>query len=919
MEYISAQDAAERWGITKRRVQILCSTNRIPNAVRIGNMWVIPNTAQKPLDSRFKDKPKQVNIQTDNPIRAARNKIKRVTTHGMCSLFNQGYSNEDAKKAIISVFSAKLFQYYFAQGGANHSAINESRIQQYILNLTHSEPTVFEALTEIEQEISNFIEEHPYCCDDAMSWCYQYANKLVNESNYSSTQFFTEKYMITALVDSIDIPSRRKIFDPACGGGNFLLHCLDILAEDTLALVKDKDACIVLMQKNLDKLYGYEIDPLLSIVASINLKLKCISILIANGISIDVEDFNHFVPNIYFSHNQTIAGSLDIGKHSRVVTKVGDTNRVKMDMIFANVDTILTNPPFQTVKGMPEDLKSYLKAEYPLSRCDMCNAFIEMSKNILIYDGVAGLVTQNSWMYLDSFEDLRKELLTSCQLESICELGSNAFYDLNGEKSNVALLYFTRRIPDATHTVKLTSLKTLELSQKESFLTTLQHENSYSQKLLQLGIFENVESRFDMISSNRLRELLWTTDRYEKFAVPMQGTSTGASKQLIDYFWNHIGDNDWIPVSKGGGYSRWQGLNHYCVKWGKNGEYIKAQKGSAIRNASYFDQTEMVFSDTGTSGLNVRELLEGQIFVASGPGIRIKQGNVLAHLAFLNSRISSYYIRLLSPKLTIAAGYIAKIPVCEELLASDFLIQCGAKCLEAKKHRLSKRPFNMEFNRTILLDSMSLQEQAFNWFIQDIQDEWIQLQNEQLIDEHICSILKISNDDLLVLDEYIGYKLVFKQKGKELIDADILESFLKNALDYNCNISRTKTEKKSLGCDGLLEYLSQKTRVSCESIRNYIMKNQFYPTTIKKHYEDLLLHAIVMSKLGYDRTIVSMSLSDLIQQSNIEAFMDVSDFRKWVCDNFNIVHAEGFLKSPIFLYDAASDKFVGVKEEKTIE
>ena len=110
MEYISAQDAAERWGITKRRVQILCSTNRIPNAVRIGNMWVIPNTAKKPSDSRFKDKPKQVNIQTDNPIRAARNKIKRVTTHGMSSLFNQCYSNEDAKKAIISVFSAKLFQ-----------------------------------------------------------------------------------------------------------------------------------------------------------------------------------------------------------------------------------------------------------------------------------------------------------------------------------------------------------------------------------------------------------------------------------------------------------------------------------------------------------------------------------------------------------------------------------------------------------------------------------------------------------------------------------------------------------------------------------------------------------------------------------------------------------------------------------------
>ena len=52
MEFMSAKEAADRWGISQRRVAILCSENRIDNAIRVGNMWIIPANAQKPLDAR---------------------------------------------------------------------------------------------------------------------------------------------------------------------------------------------------------------------------------------------------------------------------------------------------------------------------------------------------------------------------------------------------------------------------------------------------------------------------------------------------------------------------------------------------------------------------------------------------------------------------------------------------------------------------------------------------------------------------------------------------------------------------------------------------------------------------------------------------------------------------------------------------
>jgi hypothetical protein len=56
MEYMSAPQAAEKWGISERRVQILCRENRIPGVSKLGYMWLIPKDAEKPADARRKEK-----------------------------------------------------------------------------------------------------------------------------------------------------------------------------------------------------------------------------------------------------------------------------------------------------------------------------------------------------------------------------------------------------------------------------------------------------------------------------------------------------------------------------------------------------------------------------------------------------------------------------------------------------------------------------------------------------------------------------------------------------------------------------------------------------------------------------------------------------------------------------------------------
>ena len=52
MDYMKVSKAAEKWGISTRRVRVLCAEGKIPGVIRKGNLYMIPTTAQKPLDGR---------------------------------------------------------------------------------------------------------------------------------------------------------------------------------------------------------------------------------------------------------------------------------------------------------------------------------------------------------------------------------------------------------------------------------------------------------------------------------------------------------------------------------------------------------------------------------------------------------------------------------------------------------------------------------------------------------------------------------------------------------------------------------------------------------------------------------------------------------------------------------------------------
>ena len=54
MEYLSITQTSEKWGLSKRRIQVLCQEGRLPGAMKVGSYWAIPIDAKKPKDERIK-------------------------------------------------------------------------------------------------------------------------------------------------------------------------------------------------------------------------------------------------------------------------------------------------------------------------------------------------------------------------------------------------------------------------------------------------------------------------------------------------------------------------------------------------------------------------------------------------------------------------------------------------------------------------------------------------------------------------------------------------------------------------------------------------------------------------------------------------------------------------------------------------
>ena len=888
MEYLSIQEFADQWNISKRRIQILCREGRINGAKMIGNMWVIPENTMRPVDARVKS-PVIVSSKADES--KVRRELKRLLRRLFKIAERSEIAEEDRKVTVLSAIAYGLCAFYLEEKTINNS------VKEKIYKDISGKEFISVNDAEIIKEIFSFIDKYKNDSeiDDLLSWAYQYTNKIIEGNTYRKTQFFTEKYMINYLINNISrFKDAVKIVDPCVGGGNFLVECLEFMCT----MEKDEHGFIQKIISNAAKLYGYDIDDNITRIALVNIRLRALAILNHKNKKISFEIWDQICPNIFRSLvPDNVCGSLSTD--NRMVINILNGCKTGIDCALGEADIVLTNPPFATIKGMLPEQKKFMKENYPDANCDMCVSFFDAIYKMLKPLGICGIVSQNSWMHLKTFKKMRERITSQYCIYKIANLGSGAFRDLSGEKSNVSLLVLGKEIVQ-DNMIAVLNLDKLSLQEK---IKDVIGENGYIH-ILQKEI-DGING-YDFSGKGTLNNIRLNKNLYKNIATPMQGTSTGNAKELVGYFWEHFSDPEWVRVSNGGGYCRWQGLNDSVVKWGEDGEYIKAQKGSALRNVKYFSVTQMVFSDTGTAGLNVRVLLDDQIFIASGPGIRITRGNKYAHLALLNSRLAAYCIRIMSPKLTIAAGYIGQIPITENICCSAMLEKNARLCVELKRKILSVRPDNLEYDSSFL-EKMPTNLEMASWelFNEDIRNELLKLEIEGKIDRYIMKEYGFSEDDKKQLLRSVGECAYFID-GAVDVDLDKLDKYIVNIIDASCSLKRTRISKDSLGCDGIIEYVAKDLDINPEVIAKKIQKNPFGMSRVLKKYQKMILHDAVLYYLGYntnDGILGNGANVEEIIKFLVNKFGAGIEYRTWIEDSFNSVHNEIFKGVPYLIYE----------------
>ena len=108
MDYLPVQEYSKKWNISKRRIQVLCKEGRITGAKMIGNMWVIPEDTERPIDARVKNPIISSNCDDSFVRRELKKFLKKLLDS--CTL--RGMESDCQKDYILSIIAGSLCSYY---------------------------------------------------------------------------------------------------------------------------------------------------------------------------------------------------------------------------------------------------------------------------------------------------------------------------------------------------------------------------------------------------------------------------------------------------------------------------------------------------------------------------------------------------------------------------------------------------------------------------------------------------------------------------------------------------------------------------------------------------------------------------------------------------------------------------------------
>ena len=333
------------------------------------------------------------------------------------------------------------------------------------------------------------------------------------------------------------------------------------------------------------------------------------------------------------------------------------------EILLQKYHVVVTNPPYMGSSNMSKSLADFVKKHYPDSKSDLFAVFIEQCHEMTAENGYQAMITQHSWMFLSSYEKLRKKLLQSDTI-NMAHLGPRAFDEIGGEV-----------VQTTSFVMRNTDLKgykgvycrlidpTSEQGKEEMFLAK---ENRY---VTQQSNFSKIPgSPVAYWVSERLYYLFSSYPSLDEFGKVKVGLQTGNNelyyREWYEVFLYKIGFDTkqmkWLPCIKGGDYRKWFGNLGTIINWENNGFNVKQEKGAVIRNESFYFRSGISWTKVSTL-FGARFIPQGMILTDASVFSFPKNGTYV--LAFLNSCIAKKCMEALNPTLNFVASSVGSLPI----------------------------------------------------------------------------------------------------------------------------------------------------------------------------------------------------------------------------------------------------------------
>lgn len=487
-------------------------------------------------------------------------------------------------------------------------------------------------------------------------------------------------------------------------------------------------------------------------------------------------------------------------------------------------EAVAANPPYMGSGNMNEELKEYVTKVYPKGKADLFAVFMEQCMNLCCKSGKMGMINMHSWMFLSSFEALRKNIIENYYIENMLHLGPRTFDELSGEvvqntafvlqncKSSEAGIYY--RLVDAPNCLAKKGMfmqggnRYANISQSNfekipgspiGYWVSKKLATAFQNKVLN----DFMEIRQGLASGdNNFFIRLWSEISKHKFCP----TISSSEKAFISMI-------KWFPYNNGGTTRKWFGNNYYVISYDKENFIKLKNQGNHLPSREFYFKSGITFSRIGKENINPRYSPKGFIFDCNGP-MGFSNENIEYYLAFLSSNVAKKILSVISPTMTFQVGDVKRIPFILNTFFCDCIKEFVLKSIFISRQDWDSHETSWDFQENELIKQQSTNLQtAFENYSTYWTEQFHQLhQNEVELNRIFIEIYGLQDEltpevklkDITILQSELDSKVIGDAieieelpEGKLPIkESEVISQLLSYAI--GCIMGRYRLDKPGL-------------------------------------------------------------------------------------------------------------------------